>query len=59
MIPAHIIESERKRQQQDNQEHQIGLEIPDYTAEYIEWKRRNEQNKDQKEEDTVVIIDIY
>lgn len=59
MIPAYIIEGERKKQEQHERQQQIQLEIPDYTAEYIEWKRRNELNKGDQEQETVVIIDIY
>lgn len=37
---------------------QIQLELPDYSQAYLEWKRKQEQKDEQKDE-TVVIIDIY
>lgn len=44
-----------KKQQEP---HQIQLELPDYSQAYLEWKRKQEQKDEQKDE-TVVIIDIY
>ena len=56
MIPAYIIDEGRK-----NQDTEIGiqLEIPDYSAEYIEWMRRRQRDEPQEEPQTVVVIDIY
>ena len=56
MIPAYIIEKERKKEEIGQQ---IQLEIPDYSAEYIEWMRRRQRDEPQEEPQTVIIIDIY
>jgi hypothetical protein len=56
MIPAYIIDKDRKRQENDNR---IQLEIPDYTQEYEEWKRRRQRDEQQEEPQTVIVIDIY
>ena len=56
MIPAHIIDWGQKEQEVDNR---IGLEIPDYRAEYEEWMRRRQRDEPQEEPQTVVVIDIY
>lgn len=37
---------------------QIQLELPDYSQVYWEWKRKQDQKKEDTQE-TVVIIDIY
>ena len=36
---------------------QIGLELPDYSQAYLKWKEKIE--KENKEEENIVIIDIY
>ena len=36
---------------------QIQLELPDYSQIYFEWKQK--QEKEEKKEETVIIIDIY
>lgn len=56
MIPAYIIDKGRKEQESDNR---IQLEIPDYSAEYEEWRKKKEQEQRDNEPQTVIIIDIY
>jgi len=61
MIPAYIIDRERERQERESEDNRIGIQIPDYTAEYIEWKRKKEQEQSENTEDnsgTVIVIDI-
>ncbi len=56
MIPAYIIESDRKKQQN---EEGIQLEIPDYTREYEEYLKHKQEETEQQQPETVIIIDIY
>lgn len=42
---------------QKEQPAQIQLELPDYSYAYEEWVRKKEQ--ETKQEDTVVVLDIY
>jgi len=45
------------RQDQEAVPQQISLELPDYTEAYYAWKEK--QEKEDKKEETVIIIDIY
>ena len=58
MIPAYIIDSERKKQEEQT-DNRISLEIPDYSAEYEEWMRRKKDESGDKQSETVIVIDIY
>ena len=41
------------------QPQQIQLELPDYTQVYWEWKRKQDRQKQEEVQESVVIIDIY
>lgn len=47
----------KKQKKQDSYEpQQIQLQIPDYSDEYYEWKKKQEKKEKQE---TVIVIDIY